>query len=221
MKAAFGIALLCTLTCAAFTQTANHTQGSLDAPLVWKPVSVLHLDILPKATVPKAMITKLHLSDLTILLEQTQLEAVQAHFGGQVGSDGDASESLSWVCLYGSDTAGRWVLWLESGEIDGGSVGSFQWRRVPPNSRFDERCRRLPQVSGRIKLPIPLRLGSTETKALQILGQPTARHGDTLLYVHEREEFVNNKPHTSTNTVVVVVRRGMVWAIEVQKATMS
>jgi hypothetical protein len=82
------------------------------------------------------------------------------------------------------------VLWLESGEIDGGSVGSFQWRRVGPNTRFDKRCRMLPRTNSRIKLPIPLHLGTTETEALQILGQPTARHGDTLLYVHERDDFV-------------------------------
>jgi len=133
----------------------------------------MDLDVLPKATVPKLMITKLRVSDLTIVLEQTELEAVQAHFGGEIGSEGDASKSLGWLCLHGSDAVGRWVLWLESGEIDGPTVGGFQWRRVPDAVQFDERCRRLPDASSNVEMPIELRLGATGTKVLQILGQPT------------------------------------------------
>jgi hypothetical protein len=221
MKAAFGIALFYAVTCAAFAQRANRTQEGSDAPLVWEPASVLHLDVFPKATVPKPMITKLHVSDWNIVLEETELEVVRAHLGGEIGSHGDASESLGWLCLYGSDEAGRWVLWLESGEIDGGSVGSFLWRRVGPNTRFDKRCRMLPKVGSRIKLPIPIRLGTTETKALQILGRPTARHRHALVYVHEHEESIHNEPYTSTNTVVVEFRRGLVWAIEVHQTNQS
>jgi hypothetical protein len=221
MNRRVAIALLCTLTCAAFTQTASRPEESSGASLVWKPIPVIDLDVLPKATVPKLMITKLRVSDLTIVLEQTELEAIQAHFGGEIGSEGDASESLGWLCLHGSDAVGRWVLWLESGEIDGPTVGGFQWRRVPDAVQFDERCRRLPDTSSNVEMPIELRLGATETKVLQILGQPTVRKGDTLIYAHEHEESLHNEPYTSTNTVTVVLRYGGVWAIEVHKTTLS
>jgi hypothetical protein len=209
------------LTCAGFTQTTNRTQEGEDAQLVWKPVSVLRLGVLPKATVPKPMITKLHVSDLTIVLEQTELEAVQAHFGGEIGSDGDASESLRWVCLYGGDAAGRWVLWLESGEIDGPNVGGSQWRRVRTTAQFDGRCQALPDGNSKVELPIELSLDATENKVLQVLGQPTVRKGNTLIYEHEHEETIHNEPYRSMNTVTVALRHGVVRAIQVTQTTVN
>jgi hypothetical protein len=111
------------------------------------------------------------------------------------------------------------VLWLESGEVDGPTVGGFQWRRVPATANFDTRCRELPDWDSKVKLPIGLHLGGRETQVLQVLGQPTLRKGNTLIYEHEHDELIHGEPYTSMNTVIVVLRHGVVWAIDVDQST--
>src|ERR1700746_579651 len=130
MNGTLTIALICILTFPAFPQTAGRPQEGSHARLIWRPIAMMHGDVFPKATIPKPMLTKLDISDFTISLEKTELKAVQARFGGEIGHEGDASEYLAWLCLHGGDAAEHWVLWLESGETDGPTVGAFQWRRV-------------------------------------------------------------------------------------------
>jgi hypothetical protein len=211
------IALFWTLTGAASGQIAdNSTSG-----LVWKPSRVWQSDALPNATVSKEMASKLRVSDMTVVLEKTDMTDVQKRFGGTFGEEGDAGTSLEWLCLRGGDETEQWVLWLKSGEMDDGTVGSFQWRRVNRAAKFDERCGSLPKTDSTVSLPIALNLGMTESKLLQLLGQPTARQGNTLLYVHEHEGAVQNGPFTALNTVSVVVREGRVVAIDVLKVSFA
>ena len=156
---------------------------------------------------------------MTVVLEKTEMTDVQKRFGGTFGEEGDAGTSLEWLCLRGGDATGRWVLWLKSGEMDDGSVGSFQRRRVNRAAKFDERCGTLPKTDGRVHLPMALDLGMAEAELLQLLGQPTARRGNTLLYVHEHEGANQKGPFTALNTVSIVVREGRVTAIDVLKVT--
>jgi hypothetical protein len=178
-------------------------------------------DVLPEPTVPKQMITSLHVSGVSVSLEHTELQAMQARFGGEIGSKGDAADSLGWLCLHGNDATGAWVLWLESGEMDGPSIGAFHWRRVVANAEFDKRCQALPDSSSNVELPINLRLGTPEADVVRLLGRPTSRKDGTLLYEHEHEESLHGEPHTSLNLVIVVVRKGVVCAIEAHQTTMS
>jgi hypothetical protein len=177
--------------------------------------------VLPEATVPKQMIATIHVSDFAIVLEDTELQAVREHLGGQIGSQGDAGEALGWLCLHGTDAMGGWVLWLKSGEIDGPNVSGFQWQRVTSSAQFDARCQALPEGSSNVALPIELRLGTTEAQVLEILGPPSARTGNNLIYVHEHEQSIHDQPYTSVNSVIVVLRNGIVWGIEVEKTTTS
>lgn len=192
-----------------------------DERTIWAPQPLWKFDdrALPKATVPKEMIASLRVSGVTITLEEdSELEALPRMFGGEIGSQGDAADSLGWLCLYGSDSAGPWVLWLESGEIDGPYVGAFQWRRVSRSAQFDERCSALPDTS-EVKLPIGLGLGSSEAKVIRILGRPTSRRGNTLLYEHEHDKLIRGEQFFSSNVVIVALRGGVVWAIQVAKTT--
>jgi hypothetical protein len=211
------IALFCAMIGAASGQVANNSPDGL----VWKPPRVWKSDELPNATVSKEMASKLRLSDMTVVLEKTEMTDVQDRFGGTFGEEGDAGTSLEWLCLRGGDATGQWVLWLKSGEMDDGSVGSFQWRRVNRAAKFDERCGRLPKTDGRVHLPIALDLGMAEAELLQLLGQPTARRGNTLLYVHEHDGAAQNGPFTALNTVSVVVRGVRVVAIDVLKVSFA
>jgi hypothetical protein len=215
MSRRVGIAFFCVVTCAALAQ--NH--WPTDA--VWKPLPIIYSSSLPDATVPKEIAGGLQVSNLDIVLEHTEMKDAQARFGGTLGAEGDAGDSLEWLCLRGADPSGRWVLWLESGEIDGGSVGSFQWRRVTPGATFDKRCAALSPDDSTVKLPIALHLGIPETEVLRVLGTPTQRRGRTLLYVHEHQEIIKGVAFTVLNTTTVLIRDGRVWAIEVDKSTTS
>src|ERR1700746_2211381 len=139
---------------------------------------------------------------------------MQARFGGEVGSEGDAAKSLGWLCLHGNDAAGPWALWLESGEMDGSSIGAFHRRRVVASAEFDQRCQALPDAESNVELPVNLRLGIPEAEVVRMLGRPTSRKDGTLLYEHEHKESIHGEPYTSLNIVSVVVRNGVVWAIE-------
>jgi hypothetical protein len=220
MSQIVAVALLCLAVCPAFAQTTVR-QPTGDEPTIWAPPILWKFNdrALPKATVPKEMIASLRVSGVTIPLEEeTELETMQSRFGGEIGSQGDAADSLGWLCLYGSDGIGPWVLWLESGEIDGPYIGGFQWRRVSHSSRFDERCSALPDTS-EVRLPIGLGLGTSEAKVIRILGRPTSRRGDTLLYEHEHDELIRGEQFFSTNTVIVALRGGVVRAIQAVKTT--
>jgi len=79
----------------------------------------------------------------------------------------------------------------------------------------------LQDTSGGIELPVALRLGIAETEVLKTLGPPTVSHGDRLIYVHEHQESIGGEPYTSENIVAILLRDGMVWAIEASKTTTS
>jgi hypothetical protein len=206
-----GWILLFTLACTSFAQKT-------DSP-IWEPPSVIEFPDYSKSTVRHEIITGLRVSGMGIVLEESALEAVKSRAGGTIGHRGDAGDSLSWLCFHGTNTEDPWVLWLMSGEMDGGSVGGFRWQRLDQTTAIDTRCQPLYQGKQGIELPITLRLGTKEAAVLNMLGQPTNRLGDLLLYLHEHEEKVRNEPYTAMNTVAVVLRGGAVWALEVWKST--
>jgi hypothetical protein len=213
-----GVILFCVVLGFASAQTAARPQGA-DGGKIWTPQLLLKFDDpLPEATVPKEMIPSVRISDVKVTLEHTELEAMEARFGGEIGSEGDAGESIGWLCLHGNDAVGPWVLWLLSDEIDGPYVGGFEWARVSRSSQFDERCAALPDPS-RVELPIQLRLDTPEARVLQLLGRPTFRKDKVLAYEHEHDETIRGEPFISDNGVYIAIRDGKVWAINVWKTT--
>jgi len=166
------------------------------------------------------MLKELRVSDLNVELEETNMKQVQERFGGTFGTQGDAGDSLEWLCLSGHDADGPFVLWLKSGEMDAGTVGSFQWRRVRNEAKFDARCGTLSEAD-KVNLALPLHPGMSRSELFEALGQPTVQNGNTLLYVHEHDEVSKNGPFTVLNTVSIVFRDDAVWAIEVLKVSIS
>jgi len=205
---------------AGFAQTANHSISSSHRA-VWEPPAWSFLPELPKASVAKEMLSTLRVSDYHVTLEETKMQDVGQRFGATTGRKGDAGEALGWLCFHGTNAMGRWALWLESGEIDGGTIGSFQWQRLPKSTNLDGRCHLLKGAAGTIELPLTLKLGAGEEEVLQVLGSPTTRHNGRLIYVHEHEESLRGQPYTSSNIVAIRLRNGKVWAIEVSKTTSS
>jgi len=126
------------------------------------------------------------------------LKEVEKNLGGAIGSRGDASEALQRLCFHGSDADGRWALWLESSEMGGGTIDGFALQRIPSKATVDRRCR---TEETQIDLPIRLGIGLTESEVRGILGTPTAKYGNTLVFHHEHQEKVHNEPFTASNTV--------------------
>ena len=209
------IALCCAVMGLGFSQVSNNVPTGL----VCRPPRLWNYNDLPKSTVSKEIASKLRVSDMSIVLESTTMTDVQKRFGGTFGQEGDAGTSLEWLCLRGGDATGGWVLWLKSGEMDAGTVGSFQWQRVRRAAKFDERCGLLAKADGKVELPIPLNLGMQEAKLFQLLGQPTARHGKTILYAHEHRGANQQGPFTALNTLACIIRDGKVAAIDILKVS--
>ncbi|HYE25404.1 MAG TPA: hypothetical protein VEG32_09420 [Clostridia bacterium] len=200
------------LTSVAVAQISGPAKNGV----VWEPPILEWPDELPRATVPNPMIPFLTVAGTRITLDETELVDAQQRLGGTIGSRGDAGESLDWLCLIGADRNGRWVLWLEGSEINGGTVGGFLLQRIGADTKADSRCRILPGGrKSRIKLPVQIRLGMTESDIRKMLGTVTARKGNTLIFHHEHEQLFDARRFTASNTVTVLLDNGSVSAIEV------
>ena len=168
------------------------------------------------------MIGALRVANLQIILEETTLADVQNRFAGMIGYRGDAGDSLSWLCYYGTDADGEWILWLTSGEMNGlTQIDGLQWRRITAHQRPDHRCSKLSKNSGGIELPIPLHLGSSEQQVRQGLRFPTFARNGVLFFDHEHPVILRKEKYTASNDVAVVIRGGLVWAIGAWKITSS
>ena len=154
-------------------------------------------------------------------MEKTSIKEVEQRLGGVIGKKGDAGDALEWLCFHGADAMGGWVLWLESGEINGGSVGSFQWQRLSNRDVLDTRCRTLRKANSVIQLPQSLKLGAKSSEVLKSLGPPTSKNSERLIYLHEHEVggTRGGDPFISSNIVEVYLRNGIVWAIQASKTT--
>jgi hypothetical protein len=213
-----GVAILAWLLSSATGQTTNHS-GSAPHRIPWEPPDSSFSSTVPAATIPDEMVTSLRVAGWPIVLEETDLKAAQRKFGGRIGTRGDAGDAEEWLCLYQQSGTDGWVLWLTSGEIDGGRIGGFIWRSIGQDKAVDTRCVSVEANRGTVELPISLRPGMTEAQAESILGMPSAKLGDTSTYEHEHKVTIRHEPYTAMNTVGVVYRNGLVWGIAVDKST--
>jgi hypothetical protein len=207
------------LASTAFTQTVKRPNREA-AKVVWEPPEWDFPENV-KATVSREMLSAFRVSGYQIRLDETSMKEVQQRLGGVMARRGDAGDALEWLCFHGTDEIGRWVLWLESGEISGGSVGSFQWQRVSSYDVLDARCHNLRKADSVVQLSLSLKLGSTLAEVSNNLGPPTSKTDERLFYLHEHEVEGNRagEPFISSNIVVVHLRHGIVWAIQASKTT--
>jgi len=145
------------------------------------------------------------------------LEDMRELLGGEVGHRGDASSSLDWLCIV--DVHANWVLWLQSGPTHADRIGSFQLRRLPPDSQVDPRCTSLLEDASEVEIPIQIWLGTPVLKVIEVLGEPTATlDNGVLLYFHAHEpggtrlEFTDE---VTFNTIWILLQDEVVEAIEV------
>ncbi|HTW60748.1 MAG TPA: hypothetical protein VMD55_03010 [Terracidiphilus sp.] len=218
MKHFVSMTILLFATWAALGQGLG-SAGSEGGLLVWGPPKAEWPDALPKPTVTTDLVEGLRIGGWPVKLEETKLVEAQEHFGAIVGSRGDASGALAWLCLRGSDDGGLWALWLYSGEIDGPAIGGFQWQRLSPDLRLDRRCKFLDSRHGSVELPFQLRLGMAEAQVEAEIGPPSGRYRDSAVYSHEHSLTLHGEPYTVSGDILITYRSGKVSTIAANHTT--
>jgi hypothetical protein len=206
------------MACVCSAQTAKTRLGR--GTILWSPPKISWPDNLPRPTVPKEIIGALRIANMPIVLEKTKLEDVQRRLGGTIGSQGDAGDSVAWLCFQGKNEYGPWIFWLTSGEIEGlTSINGLQWKRLAASETPDHRCRLLTPDSGEIELPLTLHPGMTGNEARTILGRPTFARGNSLVFCHEQQVVIRKQPYTTENTIGILLHGDIVEEIDVVKVT--
>lgn len=207
------ISILLLLTWTTFGQAVSGIEEATRIP--WQPLKMQFPSVAPPPTIPKEMVSHLTVANWPITLEKTTLTDAQRRFGGSIGQSGDAGEFLQWLCLYKRNAEDGWVLWLTSGEIDGGSIGGFVWLHMSAAQRIDSRCTELNAEKATVMLPIPLKLNMTRDTVEQLLGKPSGRFHETFTYLHEHKGTIRHAPYTWENSIDIVYKRELVQAIQV------
>lgn len=194
-----------------------HT-NPLNAQKLWMPPNHSITPTAPGPTVNREIVTSLRIAMLQIVLEETMLTEVRDRLGGTIGQRGDAGEFLQWLCYTNNDSGGPWILWLESSEIDGGTIGGVELSRMSRTETPDKRCSQLPK-GAKVNLPSGLHLGMSPKDVEMRLGRPSMAHGEALIFEHEHKEVISSQPYTFSNTVTFVLHGAAVWAINIRKLT--
>jgi hypothetical protein len=211
VKACISILLL--LTGTVPSQAVSGLEEVTGIP--WQPFKMQFPRVAPPPTIPKEMVSHLTVANWPITLETTSLSDAQRRFAGSIGQSGNAGEFLQWLCLFKRNAEDGWVLWLTSGEIDGGSIGGFVWLHMSAAQKIDSRCTELNAKQATVMLPIPLKLNMTRNAVEQLLGKPSGNFHETFTYLHEHEGTIKHAPHTWENSLDIVYRRGLVQALHV------
>src|SRR5438552_385000 len=207
-----GITLVLGLRCA-------HSQESSEPPPL--PGESINAP----ATITQDFVTSVRLGSESIVLEETGLDSLRLRLGaGLIRQRGDAASSLEWLCVHAATGENRWLLWLESGEMAAGTVNRFHVLAVPSAASIDRRCSSLSARSGTIELPGRVALGLSASALRQLLGQPSAVAGDTLVYHYSRhviDSKVSGGEYYIDTMLCVVMTHGRVVQIAGWRATTS
>ena len=207
-----GITLVLGLRCA-------YSQGSSEPPPL--PGESINAP----ATVTQDFVTSVRLGSESIVLEETGLDSLRLRLGaGPIRQRGDAASSLEWLCVHAANRENGWLLWLESGEMAAGTVNRFHVLAVPSAPSIDRRCSPLSARSGTLDLPGRVALGLSASALRQLLGQPSAVAGDTLVYHYSRhviDSKVSGGEYYIDTMLCVVMAHGRVVQIAGWRATTS
>ncbi len=185
------------------------------AQTLWRPprLPVAQVDT---STPSAILLPRFELGPVTIIFEETPLRTVQRALpGGRIGEAGEADGYVAWLCYVLGSGSDRSVLWLESFEQGGpeNAIMGFTLLPVGPTARVDPRCADTRSSGARLRLSLPIRLGTSSEQLLRELGKPTEQHGDTLAYFHQTD--LASEKRTVYSNLCVVLRAGRVIRIDV------
>lgn len=157
------------------------------------------------------------MGDFSVVYEETTLAEVKSKVGlGRVLHQGDAAESVYWLCY----TARGARIWIMSGEMGGGErvidVAVEDGGFAPA-----EDCPSLPPGFQLVSLDSEVWVGMSESAVLQLLGPPSHREGDWLSF-----DFTGKKPGACkpedadvTNWAFIKLMRGRVVRVHAGQVT--
>lgn len=141
-----------------------------------------------KYTVEKRIAVQFALGTFTGNFEETTLDAVRKAVGvGEMQHQGDAGDSMYWLCYTAADAQVPQRLWVMShGEMGGSDHGVTELiaALVPADTAPTLTCPALPAALRPLSVDQRLRLGMTRAELLQALGEPTKTEDEWLAYHH-------------------------------------
>ena len=118
------------------------------------------------------------LGKFSIGFEKTALaDVLEAASRGFIAHQGDAGESIYWLCYTRVDTDISYRMWIVSdGEMGGGkhAVTMIAARRIA-DAKATEDCPLLPAKLQPVSLDVPIWIGTTDRDAERALGPPSHR----------------------------------------------
>lgn len=128
----------------------------------------------------------LRIGELSVVWNTTSLHDVMTAIGsGEIDTQGDAAESLSWLCYTLSDTTPAQRLWLTSSEMGGGAVIDG-FAALETQAPAEPLCPRLPRRFLPVRLANGLWLGAAAAQVRKVLGEEKVP-GQLQLYVHTQD----------------------------------
>jgi len=137
--------------------------------------------------------TTVTLGSFELRFEETTLAMVIGAVGrGDVSHQGDAGDSIYWLC-YTAPNERIWI--IADGEMGGSghAVTEVTAQRMERIQATDE-CPALPKSLQSISVAGQISLGSSERKALRILGQPSHRDGPWWSFDYQEKVPGNCEP---------------------------
>jgi hypothetical protein len=187
-------------------------------------------DVAPSGTIKIKPATVLRLGKLSIQFEITTLSDVQETMkAGQIHHQGDASESISWLCYTIPRRPESQRIWISSSEMGGGTIANgVAAEQISGTTTNNEYCPLLPKKFRPIKLDHDIWLGINVLVLENILGKPLMVDGEVRTYDYNgkikemRKNLSDNTEvmvdYDEISSLVVKVRNGKVislWALKV------
>lgn len=148
------------------------------------------LNVAPPATMKLPPITTVKFGDLDIKLESTKLNDVLKKIDvGEIQHHGDASESVDWLC-YSISNGAPTRIWIMSGEIDDGYVGSVVARRMSMGDKSTQTCPELPSAFQPVKFERGIWIQTKESEIKKSFGKPSLIAKDWIHYNSERKKII-------------------------------
>lgn len=205
------------MTCLLFVSLLNASEG-VDADRNLPPI--FPLTVAPAATFKKPPVKSISMGNIVVQLEVTTLNDILSKIGtGKIQHRGDAAESVHWICYFIPSSASNARIWLMSGEIHGGTVGSIAVRLLSSDDTATPSCPTLPMKYSPIQFEQNIGLESKESDLRRTFGKPSLVANDWIHFDSEQEVMLNSKQFTELGSLSARMINDRIVELWVAKTT--
>ena len=178
------------------------------------------LNFAPAATLTLPPVTDVWFGKFNIQLESTELDDVLRTIKtGIIQHKGDASESVDWLCYQISDIANPVRIWIMSGEIDGGFVGTIVISRANIEDKPTQTCPELPAAFRPVNTDCGIWLHNQIIDFEKLFGKPSLTVDDWIHYKSERKVLVRGSEFFEIGSLSARFVEGRVVELWISKST--